>query len=116
MTTKWGVRVFPGQIHKVQYEPLISDKENQVCELIRGTVLNWDEACLDSGRSDTAVRTASVWQKRQGVYTTSRERWRNYERYLSPAIGLLRTEVIFARITFFIFALFSFFSLPAFLC
>ena len=87
-------RVFPGRIYKVQYEALIADKENQIRELIRGAGLDWDKACLDSGRSGTAVRTASVWQVRQGIYTSSRERWRNYERYLSPAIGILRTEGI----------------------
>ncbi len=87
-------RIFPGVIHKVQYEALIADKEYQIRELIRGAGLNWDQACLDWGRSDTAVRTASVWQVRQGIYTSSRERWRNYERYLSPAFGILRTEGI----------------------
>ncbi|MXY65549.1 MAG: tetratricopeptide repeat protein [Gammaproteobacteria bacterium] len=87
-------RVFPEVIHRVQYEALIADKENQIRELIRGAGLDWDQACLDSGRSDTAVRTASVWQVRQGIYTSSRERWRNYARYLSPAIGILRTEGI----------------------
>ena len=87
-------QVFPGVIHKVQYEALIADRENQIRELIRGAGLDWDNACLDSGRSDTAVRTASVWQVRQGIYTSSRERWRNYERHLSPAIEILRTEGI----------------------
>ena len=78
----------------MQYEALIADKEYQIRELIRGAGLDWDQACLDSGRSDTAVRTASVWQVRQGIYTSSRERWRNYARYLSPAIEILRTEGI----------------------
>lgn len=87
-------QVFPGVIHKVQYEALIEDKENQIRELIRGAGLDWDKACLDSGRSGTAVRTASVWQVRQGIYTSSRERWRNYEQYLSPTFGILRTEGI----------------------
>ena len=87
-------RVFSGEIYKVQYEVLIADKESQIRELIKRAGLDWDEACLDSGRTDTAVRTASVWQVRQGIYTSSRERWRNYARHLSPAIGILRTEGI----------------------
>lgn len=87
-------RVFPGEIYQVQYESLVSDSENQIRQLIKGSGLEWDEACLDSGRSDMTVRTASVWQVRQGIYTSSKERWRKYNQYLSPAIEILRKEGI----------------------
>ncbi len=30
------------------------------------------------------LRTASAWQVRQPMYTTSKERWRHYERFLGP--------------------------------
>jgi tetratricopeptide (TPR) repeat protein len=33
---------------------------------------------------DRAVRTASVWQVRQPVYTTSKEKWKRYETHLEP--------------------------------
>ena len=87
-------RVFAGEVHTVQYETLVGDKEAQTRELIAAAKLPWDEACLDLKKSDTAVRTASIWQVRQGIYTTSRERWRNYEQPLAPAIKILRTEEI----------------------
>ncbi len=85
-------RIFPGEIHIVQYENLIADKDNQVRELIKRAGLDWSQDCLDFSRSDTAVRTASVWQVRQGIYTSSKARWRNYERCLAPAIEVLRDD------------------------
>ena len=87
-------RVFPGKIYQVQYESLVSDRENQIRKLIKGAGLEWNDNCLESGRSDMTVRTASVWQVRQGIYTSSKERWRNYEKYLSPAIEVLHKEGI----------------------
>ncbi len=85
-------RVFPEGIYKVQYEALVADNENQTRLLIEGAGLDWDDACLDSRRSDTAVRTASIWQVRQGIYTSSKERWRNYEKHLAPAVEILQQE------------------------
>ena len=87
-------RVFQGEIHTVQYEALVVNKEHQIRELIKFAGLSWDDACYNSERSDTAARTASIWQVRQDIYTTSRERWRNYERYLSTAIEILQMEGI----------------------
>ena len=85
-------RVFAGEIHKIQYEALVGDKEAQTRALIAAVNLPWDTACLDMKKSDTAVRTASIWQVRQGIYTTSRERWRNYQSQLAPAIEVLQAE------------------------
>ncbi len=87
-------KVFPGEIYKVQYEALVADNEKQTRMLVEGAGLEWDEACLDSSRSGAAVRTASIWQVRQGIYTSSRERWRHYEKHLAPAIRILQKEGI----------------------
>lgn len=86
--------VFGEQIYKVQYEALVGDKEAQTRQLIQAVNLPWDAACLDLKKSATAVRTASIWQVRQGIYTTSRERWRNYQAQLGPAIEILQAENI----------------------
>ncbi|MGR3913431.1 MAG: sulfotransferase [Gammaproteobacteria bacterium] len=85
-------KVFGDEIYKVQYETLVGDKEEETRRLIAAARLPWDDACLDMKKSGAAVRTASIWQVRQGIYTTSRERWRNYERQLAPAIAILRDE------------------------
>jgi tetratricopeptide (TPR) repeat protein len=87
-------RIFAEDIYKVQYEALVADSENQTRMLIEGARLQWDDACLDPNKSDTAVRTASIWQVRQGIYTSSRERWRRYQNHLGPAIDILAKEGI----------------------
>jgi hypothetical protein len=46
----------------------------------------WSEACLDFHQSKRAVRTASVSQVRQPIYTTSVNRWHKYEPYLQPLL------------------------------
>ena len=87
-------QVFAGEVHTVQYEKLVGDKEEQTRQLIEAVKLPWDDACLDLKKSDTAVRTASIWQVRQGIYTTSRDRWRNYQQQLAPAAKILQAEGI----------------------
>ena len=86
--------VFEGEIYKIQYEALVSNKDEETRNLIAGVGLPWNDACLDQKKSDTAVRTASIWQVRQGIYTTSKERWRNYEEQLKPAIDILQAESV----------------------
>ena len=86
--------VFGSQITTIQYEALVQDPEGQTRSLIGAIGLPWDDACLDQKRSSTAVRTASIWQVRQGIYTRSRERWRSYEKYLQPAADILVREKI----------------------
>ena len=41
-------------------------------------------------KAGAAVRTASIWQVRQGIYTTSTRRWRHYQQHLQLAITLLQ--------------------------
>jgi tetratricopeptide (TPR) repeat protein len=48
--------------------------------------LDWDDRCLKFHENKRTVRTASSWQVRQPLYQTSRERWRNYEKYLGPLV------------------------------
>ncbi len=81
--------MFGDEIYNVVYEELVSDVESQTRQLIHAVNLTWEDNCLDQGKSDTAVRTASIWQVRQGIYTRSKERWRNYQANLQPCIATL---------------------------
>jgi len=51
--------------------------------------LSWDPKCVDFHLTDRTVMTASKWQVRQKMSKSSIERWRNYERFLSPLLGLI---------------------------
>ena len=76
-------------IYNIVYESLVGDVENQTRSLIASAGLEWEDRCLEQATSKTAVRTASLWQVRQGIYTSSRERWRKYEKHLTGVISIL---------------------------
>ena len=89
----WG-NLFGRQITNIRYEALVTDNENQIRSLIEAIGLPWEESCLNRQESTQAVRTASIWQVRQGIYTRSKERWRHYQEKLQPAISILREHGI----------------------
>lgn len=74
---------------EVQYEELVTDKEAQTRRLIEYCGLEWNDACLQSHKTERSIKTASVTQVRQPVYTTSVERWRRYEKHLQPLFEAL---------------------------
>jgi tetratricopeptide (TPR) repeat protein len=74
---------------EVQYETLVADREAETRRMVAICGLDWDEACLAPERNRRVVRTASLWQARQPVYTTSVERWRRYEPWLGELRELL---------------------------
>ena len=83
-------RVLPAdRFAEVEYEKLVSDREAETRRLIAFCGLDCDDACLQPQRNERAVKTASVWQARQPVYTGSVERWRRFEPWLGELRELL---------------------------
>jgi tetratricopeptide (TPR) repeat protein len=83
-------KVLPaGAFLDVQYEDIVADQEVQARRLIAYCELEWNPACLDFHNTKRSVRTASVTQVRQPIYTSSVERWRNYEKFLGPLMDAL---------------------------
>lgn len=78
--------VFPGRIFEVRYEGLTSDPEPHIRALLKHCDLEWDDKCLQFHETERGVRTASKWQVRQPMYTSSVEKWRHYEKHLGPLI------------------------------
>lgn len=78
-----------GAFCELQYEELVADKEGQIRRLIDYCGLEWNDACLESHKSGRSVKTASITQVRQPVYTSSVGRWRHYEEYLQPLLDAL---------------------------
>ena len=66
-------------IHSVIYEELVQDPEPVLRGLLEFLRLTWDERCLDFADAANLVKTASVWQVREGLHSKSAGRWRNYE-------------------------------------
>jgi tetratricopeptide (TPR) repeat protein len=73
----------------IRYEDLVSDTEAQARRLLDYCGLEWDGACLDFHTTKRKVRTASITQVRQPIYTSSVERWRRYGNTLAPLLEAL---------------------------
>jgi hypothetical protein len=82
--------VLPGRVIDVSHEALVEDPQAQIRWLVTEACgLDWDPACLGFHRTKRPVRTASVAQVRQPIFTTSLQRWRRYELHLGPLFEAL---------------------------
>jgi tetratricopeptide (TPR) repeat protein len=81
--------VLPVRVHEVTYEETVADLEGVARRLVTACGLEWDPACLEFHRAARPVRTASVTQVRQPVYTKSLARWKHYERDLAGLFAAL---------------------------
>lgn len=81
--------LMPGRFLEVQYEEIVADLDTQAKRLIAFCGLEWDEACLAFHKNKRNIRTASLTQVRQPIYTNSVERWRHYESFLAPLLEAL---------------------------
>ena len=84
-------RLMEESILDVHYGRLVADPERELREVCRFLGLDWHAGMLDFRNTPSRVRTASVWQVRQPLYTRSLGRWRHYAGQLG-ALGDLMTE------------------------
>jgi hypothetical protein len=73
----------------VPYEKVVDDYEVWARKIISFIDLEWEEQCLEYYKTPRKVGTASNWQARQPIYTTSKARWYNYKKYAAPLLSLL---------------------------
>jgi len=76
--------VLPGRIHRVIYENMVDDTENEVRRLLAYCGLPFEDACLRFFENPRAVRTASSEQVRMPIYREGVDHWRHYEPWLTP--------------------------------
>ena len=72
---------FSENIHTVEYEALVNSPEATIRDTLDFLGLEWAPACLDFTAAANPVKTASVWQVREGLHKNSAGRWRNYEAF-----------------------------------
>jgi tetratricopeptide (TPR) repeat protein len=84
--------VLPIDVFEVDYEETVADLEGVARRLVAWCGLEWQPACLDFHQTSRPVRTASVTQVRQPVYTRSVARWKHYEAALAPLFQQLRLD------------------------
>lgn len=76
--------VLPTPILELTYETLIKEPEEQVRRLLAFCGLSWNQNCLAFHLNQREIQTASFWQVRQPLYTSSIGRARAYAAYLDP--------------------------------
>ena len=79
----WRER-FGERFFEIAYEDVASDLEPNARALIEYLGLDWEDACLEFHKQDTAVTTASAVQVRKPAHTGSIGRWQRYEKQLAP--------------------------------
>lgn len=76
--------VLPGRVHRVYYERLVADAEEEVRKLLDYCGLPFEPDCLRFHANRRTVRTISSEQVRRPIYPDSVGQWRHYEPWLGP--------------------------------
>jgi Flp pilus assembly protein TadD len=82
-------KVLPVPMFEVSYEAVVADLEAEARRLVAGCGLEWESACLAFYETRRPVRTASILQVRQPIYSRSVGRWRKYADALAPLFAQL---------------------------
>jgi hypothetical protein len=82
-------RTLPVPVLEVDYEETVADLEGTARRLVSWCGLDWEPGCLAFHEKARPVRTASMTQVRQPIYTRSVARWKNYEAALAPLFAQL---------------------------
>lgn len=85
LMSQWKT-LFPGQIHTIEYEHLVSAQEAQTQKLLAFCDLSWAPECMNFHQNDSASHTASASQVREPIYSRSVNLWRQFESELTPLI------------------------------
>ncbi len=89
ITKHWRAILPAETLLEVPYEALIEDQEGWSRRMVDFLGLPWDPGCLDFHQTERVVITASKWQVRQKIHRASAGRWKHYEKYVGPLLGLV---------------------------
>jgi len=79
-------QLLPGEIYDVSYEALTHEPAVEIRKLLEACDLEWQEDCLSFDKSAGVVKTASAFQARQPMYTSSVKLWEKYQEFLQPLL------------------------------
>jgi tetratricopeptide (TPR) repeat protein len=82
-------KVLPVPLFEVDYEETVADLEGVARRLVAWCGLEWEPHCLAFHETRRPVRTASVTQVRQPIYTHSVARWKHYQPLLGDLFARL---------------------------
>lgn len=87
----WRQVLPEGVMLEAPYEGVVADLEGWARRMVAHVGLDWDDSCLRFHEAKRPVRSASLAQVRQPIFTSSVGRWRPYAKHLQPmfqAMGL----------------------------
>ncbi|MGI9465390.1 MAG: sulfotransferase family protein, partial [Aestuariivirgaceae bacterium] len=84
--------VLPTPVFNLSYEDMVENQEASTRDLLDFCGLAWDPACLEFHTTKRTVKTTSMQQVRQPIYSRSIGRWKNYERHLGPLRNALELD------------------------
>ena len=76
------------------YEDLVDDPGTGSRKLLEFLDLPWDDRCLEFHRHERIAHTASFAQVKRPIYTSSVNRYENYEKHLAPLKQSLEQEAV----------------------
>jgi len=83
-------QVLPGgSILNIRYEDLVADLEGQSRQVLAFCDIPWHQQCLQFHQNPRTVRTSSLTQVRQPLYTSSVGRWHSFPELVGPLLESL---------------------------
>lgn len=87
---KFWKKKIPNFIYDLEYESLVKDKNNEIKKILEFCKLDIDEKCFDHQKnSKTPIKTVSISQARQPIYSSSVNLNSKYDKYLEKMFNLL---------------------------
>ena len=81
--------VLPEEVFlEVPYAELVADQQGWSRRIIEFIGLPWDARVLEFHKTERPVITASHWQVRRKMYSSSVGRWKNYQKFIGPLLEL----------------------------
>ena len=77
------------------YEDLVQYPQEKIPEVVEFCGLEFTPKLLEFYKNKTAVKTASILQVRNPIYTKSIEKWKNYQELLAPLIEIVGEEGVY---------------------
>ena len=86
----WKSKI-PEFIFDVEYEKLVTNKNNEIKKILKFCELSWDEKCLNHEKnSKTPIKTVSASQARRPIYNSSLNSNINFDKHLDEMFKILK--------------------------
>ena len=86
---KFWTKCLPNDFLNIEYEEIVTNPKHEIKKLIEYCDLNWEENCLNFSKNKTPIKTASVGQARNSIYSTSLKSSKKYEAFLKEMFSHL---------------------------